>query len=360
MPVSSFFYHAGTVRNSRWAFLVVICTTLFFFGVVYLIGPTEFDIGMMGPFLDIRFGDLRWNTEEPRDTVEPVKDWNPREELSRGYSRVPFPIEDVDKLPVAFATTQSCKRRLGCIFFVHSAAKHQRARGILRQALGKSAPSTRYNWTTVFFVGLASDQKTRDKVSAEAARYGDIVVLPYLDTYRNLTYKFVYGIKWTMDNCGSAEYITKIDDDMVVNLVGLFSYFVEISEENHPQLHCDVIQGGPVIREKDSPWYLSKSVYPKDTFPDYCSGRVVLLRRDLLGQLYNASFAVPFFEVDDAYVTGEAARVANVGHVSLNQNIHNWDGGWGPVAKGVVTFSHISKPEFRQLAWNAIVKQLEK
>ncbi|KAG0432955.1 hypothetical protein HPB47_020362 [Ixodes persulcatus] len=193
------------------------------------------------------------------------------------------------------------------MFFIHSAAGHQVHRNVLRHFVGNAALSSAYDWTTVFFVGISKNRTLGRAVQEEAAKYGDVVVLPYEDTYQNLTYKFVYGMKWTIEFCPSVKYIVKIDDDMVANLVRVVRYLRRMQASPGFELHCFVWSRATVFRATSSPWYMPTDVYPRDKFPDYCSGRGVLFKSGALRRLYSASFCVPFHGIDDVYVTGDAA-----------------------------------------------------
>ena len=44
-----------------------------------------------------------------------------------------------------------------------------------------------------------------------------------MDTYENLTYKAVLGLRWIIDHCQQAKFVLKIDDDVQVKKVGLFN-----------------------------------------------------------------------------------------------------------------------------------------
>lgn len=284
--------------------------------------------------------------------------WDPTKQLSTGYGHLPFPIENVSRLPVAFNVVESCKASLDYIFFVHTAPDHREHRDTIRASLGNSTLAARYNWTTVFFVGISPSNDTREKVSIEAKQFGDTVVLPYMDTYENLTYKYIYGIKWTMDNCPLVKYNVKMDDDMVVHLPNLLRYMGKLNEGRSPSFHCSVFKRRPVLRNSRSKWYLSRDAYPNDTFPDYCTGGIVLLRTDALERLYRLSFRVPFIGIDDVYVTGDLARLAGVGHVHLDWPYWYVVNSWQKVAKGDIMFTQVHHHTFRLKAWRTILEQL--
>ncbi|CAN7976508.1 unnamed protein product, partial [Ixodes persulcatus] len=297
-------------------------------------------------------------TEPPDPSWESHQSWGPTEQLSSGYDRLPYPVENISYLPVASSVASTCRDNLNYLFFVHTAPDHFTHRDILRKFIGDATLMSRYNWSIVFFLGLARDAKTMDMVLEEATHNGDIVIFPYMDTYRNLTYKYVYGMKWTMDNCPSAKYIVKMDDDIVLNLYKLLRYIDQRTESEKPAFHCCVWNGMPVLRHTMSPWYLSEKLYPPNVFPTYCSGSTVIFRSSILRPLYNASFELPFLSVDDALVTGEMARIAGVGHVSLNRYYSFAGDQWKKVVKGEIIFGHIHGERARVRGWKAVVKEL--
>jgi hypothetical protein len=58
----------------------------------------------------------------------------------------------------------------------------------------------------------------------EAEQYHDIVQEDFQDTYHNLTYKGIAGLKWISYFCPHARFILKTDDDIFVNTFTLFRH----------------------------------------------------------------------------------------------------------------------------------------
>ncbi|KAM7295878.1 hypothetical protein ISCGN_021108 [Ixodes scapularis] len=300
--------------------------------------------------------------------------WNPEETLRKGHEGLPFPVEDTGLLPTAYSTAESCGKEprsldtdredvanraneARYLFFVSSAPGHFRHRAILRSCLGNRNFSAYYRWTSVFFVGLSADNATAERVRQEASRHGDVVVLPYQDTYRNLTYKFVYGIKWTIENCPFVVYVVKLDDDFAVNVLKLIHYLEEALPKTGG-FHCHVFRNGFVNRDVKSKWYLSEKEYPHKKFPPYCAGGCVMFGAGALRGLYAASFSVPFHGIDDVYVTGQASVIAGTPLNRLN-GLYSFHGGyWSGLASGRILFSHIHDDELRARAWRSVSESL--
>lgn len=54
----------------------------------------------------------------------------------------------------------------------------------------------------VFLLGTTSDRKVSDEVRSESSRYGDMLVSDFVDSYSNLTFKTLVGLRWIIRHCG--------------------------------------------------------------------------------------------------------------------------------------------------------------
>jgi beta-1,3-galactosyltransferase 1 len=75
-------------------------------------------------------------------------------------------------------------------------------------------PNLRY----VFMMGISVDPDVQEWLQMEQALYNDIVQEDFLDSYRNLSRKGVMAMRWVSNFCSHAEFVMKVDDDIVVNL----------------------------------------------------------------------------------------------------------------------------------------------
>ncbi|CAN7983984.1 unnamed protein product, partial [Ixodes hexagonus] len=285
--------------------------------------------------------------------------WNPQKILRKGHDELPFPVENTGYLPTAYHTAADCKNESKYLFFIHTAAAHFRHREILRSCLLNRNFSTHYRWTTVFFVGLSPNNKTTTyRVNEEASQHGDVVVLPYRDVYRNLTYKFVYGMKWTIENCPSVKYIVKMDDDFVVNVLKVMDYLDRLPKDDKLAFHCLVYRNSHVERNASSKWYLPEKTYRKRIYPQYCTGGSIMFSGRALRGLYNASFSLPFHGIDDVYVTGEASLVAGVRLISISKLYSFGKNSHSKATSGKVMFAQVHSHTDRASAWKTISKSL--
>ncbi|KAK3713829.1 hypothetical protein RRG08_033802 [Elysia crispata] len=184
----------------------------------------------------------------------------------------------------------------------------------------------------MFFIGSTlspSDAEEQERIDEEVKKNGDIFQDSYIDTYKNLTLKSISIIKWISKKCPNARYVAKIDDDMYVNIpllvTSLRNHATEIYDKiptvspgvrKHsfppPFLVGFKNTGAQAIRDKKSKWYTSEEVYKDKWYPSYLSGTAYGMSGQAAVKLYDASLRVPLFWMEDIYITGLCARIANV------------------------------------------------
>lgn len=198
------------------------------------------------------------------------------------------------------------------LIYVHSAPEHFKNRLAIRDTWSRRSMFKHIR--IVFMMGLPERPNIQDYLELESNHYNDIVQEDFIDTYRNLTYKGIMAMKWIAEYCPQAQFILKIDDDIIVNLFILLRHLAHLNEyniEKKQTIMCLVWTYMKVMRNKKSKWYLSKEEYEPDHFSHYCSGSAYLLTNDLPQIMYNRSFYVKFFWVDDFYMTGLLANASN-------------------------------------------------
>ena len=72
-------------------------------------------------------------------------------------------------------------------------------------------------------MGYSSDRTQQERIRNESDVHKDLVQGVFLDTYKNLTYKTVMGHMWVSKFCSQAEFVVKADDDIFLDLYGLYT-----------------------------------------------------------------------------------------------------------------------------------------
>ena len=156
----------------------------------------------------------------------------------------------------------------------------------------------------IFLVGRSLNKSVNDQLVIESETYGDILQVDFIDSYKRLIDKTIYGLKWMSEYCENAKFIMKVDDDMVVNTKSLIEYFTSLSNYNSTNKmygRCKHPYNIPIRDIKDK-HYISREDYAPDLWPNYCLGPAYILTSDTLKPLYNLTKFVKQFPMEDVYV----------------------------------------------------------
>lgn len=157
----------------------------------------------------------------------------------------------------------------------------------------------------VFLLGEApKDIYTKQNaIENESRRFNDILQGNFMEAYRNLTYKHMMGIKWVNRYCTSAKYVIKMDDDIVVNLKKIVHMLKIIKLPKKP-IAGYILNNMTPIREPANKWYVTMDEYNKSNYPQFVSGWFYITTPQVCMDLEKESKNVPYFWIDDVYITG--------------------------------------------------------
>ena len=190
------------------------------------------------------------------------------------------------------------------ITYVHTAAKYVERRNHIRRTWGNSDLHGR-KFKVLFVLGANGDPEMQKAVVEESDKYGDILQEDFIDTYRNLTYKGIAALKWIEKYCNHAKYVLKTDDDTFVNTFTYIRYLQSIDRigtDTENMILCAVWHQMTVSRK--GKWSVTRQQFNASSYPTYCSGCAFTFTMDVALAIHKISYHVPFFWVDDAYITG--------------------------------------------------------
>ena len=246
------------------------------------------------------------------------------------------------------------------ITYVHSNPIHFKLRMFIRETWGnrKYFPNHR----VVFLMGMPSSSVLQESLYYEGHQYHDLIQEDFIDTYRNLTYKAIMGLKWISRHCNHAKFVLKSDDDIFINIFNLYNHLHSLSKQKmdlKKLLLCHVWYRMKVVRDPKSKWYVSRAEFRDNYFPPYCSGSAFVMTPDTVDVMYRESLKTPFFWVDDFYITGMLAQRLKLRHRRFNTvyvlipNLfverftgHNW---WSLV------FGHVHNMNHMYIVWQRIL-----
>ncbi|PNJ42366.1 B3GALT5 isoform 6 [Pongo abelii] len=187
------------------------------------------------------------------------------------------------------------------VLLVTSSHKQLAERMAIRQTWGKERTVKGKQLKTFFLLGTTSSAAEMKEVDQESQRHGDIIQKDFLDVYYNLTLKTMMGMEWVHRFCPQAAFVMKTDSDMFINV----DYLTELllKKNRTTRFFTGFLKLNELpIRQPFSKWFVSKSEYPWDRYPPFCSGTAYVFSGDVASQVYNVSESVPYIKLEDVFV----------------------------------------------------------
>lgn len=241
-----------------------------------------------------------------------------------------------------------CKgRKIDLIVVVCSAINKFSERVAIRETWGHYTHNQTNSAKLVFLLGNTNDKDLTKNLVAESEKYHDIIQKDFIDSYRNLTLKSIAMVKWVKDFCKNSRFTLKTDDDMYVNLPNLVS---NMKKQKHKEfVFGHVFTGARPVQDKHSKWYTPKESFQEKVYPQYCSGTAYAMTTGAASELYMASLQIEPFWLEDIYMTGLCARMANI------PRIHSWGFTFLPrkpngcIYNSVITGHHVTVKQMYQI-----------
>nr|ACO14862.1 Beta-1,3-galactosyltransferase 1 [Caligus clemensi] len=163
----------------------------------------------------------------------------------------------------------------------------------------------------IFVLGRNGSNWSIPELSDEIEGYGDILVGNFIDTYYNLTLKLVSAFEFTLNTEWKPKIVVTVDDDMFINVPVFLRkikdlnsncegpYLLGYTGANYQPLVDN--SNNKNIRKWGVPPYLASS---NQSFPPYTHGAMVIMSFETVECIYKEAFNLPFFHIDDAFITG--------------------------------------------------------
>ena len=225
----------------------------------------------------------------------------------------PSTIESVQLFNFTLMNENLCDSNPNIIIFIHVRVQDFEQRENIRKTWMLAKNRDHVSYKVIFNTGLGNNKLFQQALEIEAKEFGDIIQGDFIDSYRNMTYKHLMGLKWIISYCPSANMIVKVDDDVIVNMNKLMQYYYlkDSLFELKNMLYCHVESGAPAMRNVNDKWYVTRDEFAPEIYPDYCAGYAYIMTPDLAKRLLDAASTTPYFWIDDIYVTGILMRKIN-------------------------------------------------
>ncbi|RWS11595.1 beta-1:3-galactosyltransferase 2-like protein [Dinothrombium tinctorium] len=194
------------------------------------------------------------------------------------------------------------------IVIVTSSVTNFEQRAAIRETWGQFAVER--GALLLFLVGSHLNQSIQNAIREEEKKHGDMLQAAFIDNYFNLTLKSISMMRWIAANCNKVKFVFKVDDDMFVNM----QLLVDFSETRtfSKSIIGKIARRWTPQRRNSSKWYLPKSLYNANVFPDFATGPSYMFTGDAAAPLLEESLkSVPLY-LEDVYITGIVAAKAKI------------------------------------------------
>ena len=62
-------------------------------------------------------------------------------------------------------------------------------------------------------------------------------------------------------------------------------------------------------------------LYPEEVYPDYCDDKFFIMSNDVAASVINASISLPYFAIDDIYITGMLIQSIGIRHIDISETV---------------------------------------
>ena len=153
---------------------------------------------------------------------------------------------------------------------------------------------------TIFLLGYSTNKAIERHVARENELFHDIVKKAFLDSYRNLIFKTMMGLRWVNSFCNQTKFILRIDSDVIPSIWNLVRHLETLADQM--VFEGFVNSGSQVVRDKRNKWFVPQELYPNPTYPPYMRGAAYVLSGNVVNPAVRVSQNIQFISVDDAYV----------------------------------------------------------
>ncbi|XP_075717799.1 lactosylceramide 1,3-N-acetyl-beta-D-glucosaminyltransferase [Rhinoderma darwinii] len=183
------------------------------------------------------------------------------------------------------------------LVFVKTSPENRRRRDAIRRTWGnEDYIRSQYDATikVMFALGIDKDPAKRSllqkQLENENKVYNDLVQQDFLDTFHNLTLKFLLQFGWVNTYCPNAKFIMSSDDDIFVHTPNLVTYLKDLDQIGVQDFWIGrVHRGSPPIRKRNSKYYVPYEMYQWSSYPDYTAGAAYVVSQDVAAKVYDAS-----------------------------------------------------------------------
>lgn len=212
------------------------------------------------------------------------------------------------------------RRKILAVVIVTSYAGDVDMRNTIRRAYPARILS-KFGVRRIFLLALTDEKRekvTQEMILDESQKFNDILQGNFIEGYRNLTYKHIMGLQWVTEYCFQAKYVIKMDHDIIFDFYRL-NFILKRLPPDNLLLAGYVMNHMKPMRDPANKWYVTNKEYPRTEYPNFLSGWFYITNPQTAKLLVDLTKDLPYFWIDDLYVTGLLVEKTNITFVRLNR-----------------------------------------
>ncbi|VDK37393.1 unnamed protein product [Gongylonema pulchrum] len=181
--------------------------------------------------------------------------------------------------------------------------------------------------------------------------------------YQHSALQALMWLRFIDQFCPSAQYIIKMDDDVVGNIFALLQYLKKRVDtvsllDSQMCIFCRVIRHRAVERRKTRKWYVTMEELPDKYYLNYCVGMAMVFTGDLPRTLLQAAQNERYFWIDDYFISGILAKKADAHLMDWKRKvIVDSEAGEKELIDGNIFFRLMSNMSQGQQLWERIQQE---
>ncbi|XP_071793776.1 uncharacterized protein [Asterias amurensis] len=198
----------------------------------------------------------------------------------------------------------------GVVVLVSSMPQNTQLRNVIRSTWADAKTAQRLELTVVFTMG--SPKEEISGLTDESSTYNDVLIGNFTDEVRASTLKLLLGLTWVAQKYPDAKFVLLVDDHTFVNTKRLLGYLKSLKgEELVRAWHGRRSSATIPVRDPKSVYYVSKELYPRKAFPEYCTSEAgFILTMDAVDLILEHSRHAPLVTLDDVFVSIIAEKLS--------------------------------------------------
>ncbi|XP_061370021.1 hydroxyproline O-galactosyltransferase GALT2-like [Gastrolobium bilobum] len=203
---------------------------------------------------------------------------------------------------------------------VLSASNHFAERMAVRKTWMQAAAIKSSNVVVRFFVALNPRKEVNAVLRKEAAYFGDIIILPFMDRYELVVLKTMAICEFGIQNV-TAAYVMKCDDDTFIRVDTVLKEIEAVPPEKSLYMGNLNLLHRPLRNGK---WAVTYEEWPEEVYPPYANGPAYIISKDIVNFVtsQHKDRKLRLFKMEDVSMGMWVERFNNT--MRAVQYSHNW------------------------------------